>query len=524
MARRSRSPRTSTTACGARRARPRSPRSCASRAASSEALDLLEPRRARVRVVRRGDRRRPRAASRRHGLRAARRLRQGARELREEPRDSRTDRRQGGHGEPAVEPRRRRRVPRRLRALANDFHERALALRESVGDRWAIGVSMNNLGMIAVLQKRYDEARDWFEKSMALNREVGDAWMVAICHNNLGNATRGLGDYSAARKHYADSLRAYRDYDDRWALAFLLEDIGVLAALDGDASAALELIGAADAIREAIGAPRAPSLEQEMERATLAACWGIVAGGARSFPCTRTGAGARCRGCARLGDLLEGLRPLSTRFTDACSTIAQRIESTDTDRFLLRLRFRCGFRATYAVSLEPPGAGRQKMGIGRMARACVAMLAALWLASPVYATPITIIVDTIASLRGQHRAISRSISLPRRRTPSRSRTSRATARLMTRPSRSPAMFPGMLSSPILRVLQSSSVARPASTNTCNRSSLGDSLAFTFDTTTDQIDPTSISRTRFASLSSSSCRECRSIPVVPAAPFSRSTSA
>ena len=94
---------------------------------------------------------------------------------------------------------------------------------------------MNNLGMIAVLQKAFAEARDWFQKSMLLNREVGDAWMVALCHNNLGNATRGLGDYETARRHYADSLRAYRDYDDRWALAFLLEDIGILAALGGDA-------------------------------------------------------------------------------------------------------------------------------------------------------------------------------------------------------------------------------------------------------------------------------------------------
>ena len=93
---------------------------------------------------------------------------------------------------------------------------------------------------------------------MLLNREVGDAWMVAISHNNLGNATRGLGDYEAARRHYADSLRAYRDYDDRWALAFLLEDIGVLAALTRRRERALELVGAPDALRDAIGAPRAP--------------------------------------------------------------------------------------------------------------------------------------------------------------------------------------------------------------------------------------------------------------------------
>ena len=149
---------------------------------------------------------------------------------------------------------------------SRQFHQRALTLRESVGDLWAISVSMANLGMIAVLQRSFEEARQWFEKSMQLSRQVGDTWMIANCHNNLGNATRGLGDHAAARAHYAESLRAYRDYDDRWSLAFLLEDIGMLAASRGDARSALELVGAADAIREVIGAPRAPSLEQEMER------------------------------------------------------------------------------------------------------------------------------------------------------------------------------------------------------------------------------------------------------------------
>ena len=148
---------------------------------------------------------------------------------------------------------------------SNEFHERALALRTQIGDRRDIANSMNCLGMVAVLQRRYAEAREWFEKSMVLNREVGDAWMVAICENNLGNATRGLHDYEAARNYYAESLRAYRAYDDRWALAFLLEDIAILAALCQSASPALELLGAADALREAIGAPRAPSRVKEID-------------------------------------------------------------------------------------------------------------------------------------------------------------------------------------------------------------------------------------------------------------------
>jgi class 3 adenylate cyclase/tetratricopeptide (TPR) repeat protein len=149
---------------------------------------------------------------------------------------------------------------------SRQFHERALALRREIGDRLAIAKSANNLGMIATLEKRFDAARVLFLHTMQLSREVGDAWMVAVAHNNLGNANRGLGDHRAARAHYRDSLLAYRDYDDRWSLAFLLEDIGLLAASAADAPTALELIGAADTLRAAIGAPRAPSLAQEIER------------------------------------------------------------------------------------------------------------------------------------------------------------------------------------------------------------------------------------------------------------------
>ena len=149
---------------------------------------------------------------------------------------------------------------------ARRYHEQALQLRTLLDDRRAIAVSLTNLGTIAVLEHDYEAARPAFEEAMRLNREVGDAWMVANADNNLGNATRGLGEYETAQRHYAASLQAYREYDDRWALAFLVEDIGQLAALCGDGARAYELVGAADTLRDEIGTPRAPGLEEELER------------------------------------------------------------------------------------------------------------------------------------------------------------------------------------------------------------------------------------------------------------------
>ncbi len=154
--------------------------------------------------------------------------------------------------------------------LSRDYHERALALREEIGDRRGIAVSLTNLGTIAVHQHDYADARGCFEHAMRLNREVGDSWMVAISHNNLGNALRGLGDHDAARGHYALSLSAYRRCGDNWAMAYLLEDIAQLAAKLAEPERALELVGAADTLRDEIGAPRAPALERQLE-AQLAA-------------------------------------------------------------------------------------------------------------------------------------------------------------------------------------------------------------------------------------------------------------
>jgi tetratricopeptide (TPR) repeat protein len=148
---------------------------------------------------------------------------------------------------------------------ARGFHERALAQRIEIGDRWAIAVSNTNLGMIAVLQQRYDAARDLFTEAMRLNEEVGDTWMVAVCHNNLGNAYRGLGDTAAARSHYAESAEEYLAYGDRWAAAFLLEDVALLAAQNGRPTLGIELLGAADSMRNEIDTPRADSLENELE-------------------------------------------------------------------------------------------------------------------------------------------------------------------------------------------------------------------------------------------------------------------
>ena len=142
---------------------------------------------------------------------------------------------------------------------ARTMNERALAIREEVGDRWAICVSQNNLGMIALLQQDFAAAEMRFRESMRLATEVGDRWIVAVGHHNLGNATLGLGQPDLAGNEYLQALQAYEDYGDLWSIALLVEDVVPLAIAKDQLVQAAELVGAADALRDRLDAPRPPT-------------------------------------------------------------------------------------------------------------------------------------------------------------------------------------------------------------------------------------------------------------------------
>ena len=157
---------------------------------------------------------------------------------------------------------------------ARQLNEEALNLRRGLGDKWAIATSLNNLGNVAIDQASFAEARQLHEQALALRREVGDMWVVANSLNNLGNLARGQADYPQADARYRESLKIVREYNDRWAMAYLLEDMGCLAALQNQPERALRLAGAAEILRQAIGAPHSAAerqkLDCELERARQA--------------------------------------------------------------------------------------------------------------------------------------------------------------------------------------------------------------------------------------------------------------
>ena len=149
---------------------------------------------------------------------------------------------------------------------ARKLYEESLEIRNQLGDKWAIAVSLNNLGYLAIEQGDYETARTQLEAAVSLQREIGDRWYLANALNNLGNVARAQGNYSEAQTLYKEALTINSELGAEEAIAYLLEDIGGLAALQGQGERALRLAGAAEVLREAIGAPLPAAEKATLER------------------------------------------------------------------------------------------------------------------------------------------------------------------------------------------------------------------------------------------------------------------
>jgi class 3 adenylate cyclase/tetratricopeptide (TPR) repeat protein len=147
---------------------------------------------------------------------------------------------------------------------AQELNEQALDLRARLDDRWGIGVSRNNLGMIAYLRHDYAASRAHLEEALRTELEVGDMWMVAMARHNLGNTTRELGDVAATCRNYSEALATFALTGDKWAQCILFEDVAMFAA-SADPGAALRLVGAAEALRGAIGSPRVAAAQAQLD-------------------------------------------------------------------------------------------------------------------------------------------------------------------------------------------------------------------------------------------------------------------
>ncbi|HLK74523.1 MAG TPA: BTAD domain-containing putative transcriptional regulator [Streptosporangiaceae bacterium] len=182
-------------------------------------------------------------------------------------------------------------------ARAVELHAESLAVAEAAGDRWAVASAHSYLAFVSWLQRDFAAASTQASTALAMFRELGDvegaAWSlislgtvaryqgeveragalltesrtlsegigfregIAWCCEQLGLLAAVDGD-PAAITLLRRSLELHSELRDRWRMSSVLEDLAAIALVLGRAPIAARLLGAAEALREAIGTVIAP--------------------------------------------------------------------------------------------------------------------------------------------------------------------------------------------------------------------------------------------------------------------------
>ncbi len=141
---------------------------------------------------------------------------------------------------------------------AREFFRQAITSFRSIGDRVGEAQSLNNLALSTESAGDVRGSLPMYAAALGVLRELGDSLSVARLLNNVGGALAQVGETALARDAMLRALARYARLGSRWDLTDSLEHVAVVV---GDPALGARLLGAAEALREQLGAPAAPYLE-----------------------------------------------------------------------------------------------------------------------------------------------------------------------------------------------------------------------------------------------------------------------
>jgi DNA-binding CsgD family transcriptional regulator len=190
---------------------------------------------------------------------------------------------------------------------AIELHQSNLQLRESLGDRHGLGVSLlhlanvmrsrgdsqeavrlcreslavfrglddarwcgnalNSLGMALLDGRCYAEARTALEECLEFAQQIGGSRRIAVALGNLGDVARAEGRHDRAEALLAESLELFAEVKDAWGSSASLESLAHTACAQDQPQRAAKLFGAADGQRERAAVPLPPADRPEHDRA-----------------------------------------------------------------------------------------------------------------------------------------------------------------------------------------------------------------------------------------------------------------
>jgi tetratricopeptide (TPR) repeat protein len=167
---------------------------------------------------------------------------------------------------------------------ARRCYEESLELEKQIGDARGVAAAQNNLGVLAILQNDLDRASELLEQALAFFRGRSDKQGTARVLMNLGSVREAQGNYDEAAEILKESILIMKEIGSHWDLADLLELMGSVMNGHGRHEEAARVFGAAEALRELLGAPVPPAerdsygrriaaVKERLDPDTFASAW-----------------------------------------------------------------------------------------------------------------------------------------------------------------------------------------------------------------------------------------------------------
>src|SRR6266487_2804995 len=156
-------------------------------------------------------------------------------------------------------------------AQANTWLDESFALSRELGDKESIANCLSLSGMLAHSEGDAASARSLTEQALAIFKEMKQQHGTALSLYALAEVAAAGGDSARSQALYEQGVGVARKSGDKRTIPSGLEGLAVAIAAQGNHAWAAHLWGAAETLREAIGAPMPPVECAPYHRAVAAA-------------------------------------------------------------------------------------------------------------------------------------------------------------------------------------------------------------------------------------------------------------
>lgn len=123
-------------------------------------------------------------------------------------------------------------------AGARMVYEDGLKAKEELQDVRGQGVSLGQLGTLAMLEGNLEEARDRWQRALAFFQQLGEPAAESVAWHQLGRVFQEAEQWDEAERHYRESARIKEQLGDTVGAATTWNQLATVCALDGRLGAA----------------------------------------------------------------------------------------------------------------------------------------------------------------------------------------------------------------------------------------------------------------------------------------------